>query len=90
MKKNGKIILLCIGILCVLMAAMYFIYQNFVPKAQAGEKHVTISIVYDDGTQKDTELDTDAAYVNGEYGTLNIARQPLEDGGHYTIAYETF
>ena len=133
MKKNGKIILLCIGILCVLMAAMYFIYQHFVPKAQAGEKHVTISIVYDDGTQKDTELDTDAAYlldalsavaeidgyesdeygytlisvdgvsadfttgnaywsiyVNGEYGTLNIARQPLEDGGHYTIAYETF
>ena len=63
MKKNGKIILLCIAVLCVLMAGMYFVYQRFVPKAQEGEKHVVISIVYDDGTQKDIELDTDAAYL---------------------------
>ena len=133
MKKNTKIILLCLVILCVLMGGMYAAYRHFVPKAQDGEKQVTISIVYEDGTQEDHELDTDAAYlldalrsvteidgtesdefgftlmsvngvtadfntggaywaiyVNGEYGTLSLAQQPLEDGGHYTIAYETY
>lgn len=133
MKRNTKLIVLSLAVLCVLMIALYGVYRHFVPKAQAGEKHVTISIVYDDGTQVDHQLDTDAqylldalasvadidgeesaqygytlytvdgvtadfttgnaywaVYVNGEYGTLNISRQPLEDGGHYTIAYETY
>ena len=133
MNKSIKIGLLSVIVLCILMAVMYFAYRHFVPKAQAGEKHITISIVYDDGTQKDHELNTDAeylldalqsvaeidgaesaeygytlytvdgvtadfttgnaywaVYVDGEYGTLNISKQPLEDGGHYTIAYETY
>ena len=133
MKKNVKLALLAVAVLCVLMAGMYLVYRHFVPKATSGEKHITISIVYDDGTRKDHELTTDAeylldalrsvaeidgvesteygytlysvdgvtadftngnaywaVYVNGEYGTLNISKQPLEDGGEYTIAYETY
>ena len=133
MKRNTKIALLSVIVLCVLMVAMYFVYRHFVPKAAAGEKNITISIIYDDGTQKDHQLTTDAeylldalrsvaeidgedsaeygytlytvdgvtadfttgsaywaVYVNGEYGTLNISKQPLEDGGQYTIAYETY
>ena len=133
MKKNTKVILLSLLALCVLMAALYAVYRHFAPQAQAGDKHITISIVYDDGTQEDHELDTDAEYllqaleavaeidgtesaeygytlmtvngvtadfttggaywaiyVNGEYGMLNLSQQPLEDGGQYTIAYETY
>ena len=133
MKKNTKVILLSLAVLIVLMAGMFAAYRHFVPKAQDGSKHIMLSIVYDDGTQVDHELDTDApylldalgsvaeidgvesaeygytlytidgvtadfttgnaywaVYVDGEYGTLNIAKQPLTDGSHYTIAYETY
>ena len=61
-KKTWRIILL-IAVLIVVMAGMYAVYRQFSQKAQTGKKEITISIVFDDGTQKDYTLETDAEYL---------------------------
>ncbi len=49
--------------LAVLIAVFWGVYTHFSPKAQEGEKHITISIVDDTGAQTDYTLDTDAEYL---------------------------
>ena len=49
--------------LVVLIAVFWGVYTHFSPKAQEGEKHITISIVDDTGAQTDYTLDTDAEYL---------------------------
>ncbi len=43
-----------------LIAVFWGVYRQFSPKAQSGEKQITISIVDDTGTQSDYALNTDA------------------------------
>lgn len=131
-KKTIGIVLIVIALLAV-MAGMYAVYRHFSPKAQTGEKHIALTIAFDDGSKKEYEVDTNAAYlrealasvaeisgtesaeygytlytvdgvtadfnkgsaywaiyVNGEYGMYSLAEQPVADGDHYTIAYETY
>ena len=130
-RKNLKIGL-AVVLLLALMAGMYAIYTHYSQKAQSGEKQISISIVFDDGSQKDYELSTDAEYlkealeavaeidgedgpygytlytvdgvtadfntgnvywviyVDGEYGTYSLSQQPVTDGAHYAIVYETY
>ena len=132
MKKTTKIIL-AVVILVVVMAGLFLLYQHFGPNAQQGDKHITISIVYDDGTRKDHEIDTDAEYlkeavesvatiegtddpqygytlttidgvtadfsasnaywaiyVDGEYGSYGLDKQPVTDGSTYELVYSTY
>lgn len=133
--KQKKIWLTIVLLLVVaaLGVGMYFVYRHFSPKAQTGEKHVTLTLVDDTGRAQTFEVDTDAQYllevldavadiegvesvefgytlytVNGvsadftkdsaywavyvgeEYGIYNISDQLVEDGGRYTIQYETY
>lgn len=61
-KKFFKIVIALIVVLAV-MAGMYAIFRHFSPKTQAGEKHITISIVFDDGSEKKHEIDTSAEFL---------------------------
>lgn len=131
-RHKPAVIAAVVVILIALIGAMYGVYAHFVPKAEAGEKHITLTIQFPE-EEKTYELDTQAEYllevldsvaeidgeesaefgytlytidgvtadfttdsaywaiyVDGEYGTLNLASQPVTDGGSYTIAYETY
>jgi hypothetical protein len=130
--KNTTKIILAVAILVVVMAGLFLLYQQFGPNAQQGEKHITISIIYDDGTRKDYEIDTDAEYlkeavesvatiegttdsqygytlttvdgvtadfsanaywaiyVDGEYGSYGLDKQPVTDGSAYELLYSTY
>ena len=61
--KSLKKIVPALVALVVLIAVFWGVYTHFSPKAQEGEKHITISIVDDTGAQTDYTLDTDAEYL---------------------------
>ncbi len=61
--KSLKKIVPALVALAVLIAVFWGVYTHFSPKAQEGEKHITISIVDDTGAQTDYTLDTDAEYL---------------------------
>ena len=63
MKKNTKIILAIVALVTVIgiLLGVYFATR---PKAQEGMKHITIQIVYADGTVKSLEYATDAQYLS--------------------------
>ena len=131
-RHRPAVIAAVVVILIALIGAMYGVYSHFAPKAEAGEKHITLTIRFPE-EEKTYELDTQAEYllevldsvaeidgeesaefgdtlytidgvtadfttdsaywaiyVDGEYGTLNLASQPVTDCGSYTIAYETY
>lgn len=61
--KSAKKLIPAVVILLILIAIFYTVYTQFVPKGQAGEKHITISIIDDTGAEDTYELDTDAEYL---------------------------
>ena len=63
MKTNVKKLVPAPIVLVVLIAVFWGVYRQFSPKAQSGEKQITISIVDDTGTQSDYALNTDAEYL---------------------------
>ena len=63
MKTNAKKLVPALIVLVVLIAVFWGVYRQFSPKAQSGEKQITISIVDDTGTQSDYALNTDAEYL---------------------------
>ncbi len=62
-KSNKKQILIIAAVLAVLIAAFAIIYAVFGPKAVAGAKEVTISVIDDKGAQTDYDVHTDAEYL---------------------------
>ena len=63
MKTNVKKLVPALIVLAVLIAVFWGVYRQFSPKAQSGEKQITISIVDDTGAQTDYPLNTDAEYL---------------------------
>ena len=63
MKKNTKIILAIVALVAVIgiFLGVYFAIR---PQAQEGMKHITIQIVYADGSVKNHEYDTTAEYLS--------------------------
>lgn len=59
-----KQILLAVGVLVVLAAAMVGVYLAFAPKAQAGEKTITVQVVTDDATEEFT-IHTEEEFLRG-------------------------
>ena len=60
--KNKKTVL-TVAAVVLLAAAMLTVWLTCGPKAAAGEKSVTITVVYPDGTREDHALTTDAEYL---------------------------
>ena len=63
MKKNTKILLAIVALVAVvgIFLGVYFATR---PQAQEGMKHITIQIVYADGSVKNHEYDTTAEYLS--------------------------
>jgi hypothetical protein len=63
MKNNTKIILAIVALVAVI-AVFVGIYLALRPEAQEGMKHITIQIVYEDGTTKTHEYETNAEFLS--------------------------
>lgn len=61
--KSKKLIIAAIA-LVALIAVLLGIHGATRPEAVPGEKHVTVVIVYQDGTEKSLEYTTDAEYLS--------------------------
>lgn len=60
---SKKAYILAAAVLVVLAVAFALIYQNFRPKSTAGEKQITVQVVYEDESSKDFIYQTDAEYL---------------------------
>ena len=57
--NNKKLIVVIAAILALVIALMACVYVTTRPEAVAGEKNVTVVIVYEDGTEKKLEYATE-------------------------------
>jgi hypothetical protein len=49
--------------LALLVTGMVMLYLKFRPQAVSGQKHITVTVVHKDGTQKEFTYDTDEEYL---------------------------
>lgn len=62
-KNSNKKVLLAVGILVVVLAAMAAVFFIFRPKPAEGSKSITIEVINSAGESKMYELKTDAEYL---------------------------
>ena len=77
--KNKKGLLTLISIIAV-VAVFVFAYTQFSPKAQQGEKNITIEVVSEDGSSKMYELNTDAEYLEQAFAETEGLEITNEEG----------
>lgn len=79
-KSRGRMIIL-IAVLAVIAVGMFGLYQTFMPKGEAGEKTLTVTVVHGDKSEEQFTYHTKEAYLgpvitnsglvegeNGDYG----------------------
>lgn len=85
MSKNTKKIIAVIALL-VMVAAAVFAYVQLSPKANAGDKAITVQVIHGDGSEKEFSISTDAE-------TLRAALEPegliAGDDGEYGLFVKT-
>ena len=62
-KQSNKKALILIAALIIAAVAMFGIYKVLMPKGQAGEKEITVTVVHADESSKDFVCQTDEAYL---------------------------
>lgn len=62
-KKQKRILLIAACVLVILIAAAVILYQNFRPKAEKGQKEVSITVIHGDKKETSFEYKTDAEYL---------------------------
>lgn len=62
MKKSKKS-LIAVAVLVVLAAVMVGVYMLARPEASAGSKHISVTVVHKDGSEKSFSYQTDAEYL---------------------------
>ncbi|MCI8292907.1 MAG: DUF4430 domain-containing protein [Hespellia sp.] len=77
--KSKNKIFLAIILLAILVIAAIVMYMVFKQKTSQGSKAITVSVVYDDGSQDDYKIRTDAEYLRDVTDEI----EELEIDGHY-------
>ena len=62
---KSKKALIALVILIVLLATMFLLQRTFSPKAEIGQKTITVLVNHLNGDKKTLELKTDAEYLRG-------------------------
>ncbi|MDD3193538.1 MAG: DUF4430 domain-containing protein [Oscillospiraceae bacterium] len=86
-KKNNRKILIIAGVcLAILVAAFAVIYGVFMPKGQAGDKTIGITVVFAEDNQKEYTIQTDAENLGDA-----LTEKKLVEGtmGEYGLYIET-
>ncbi len=63
MDKRTRNIIIAVLVIALLAAGAFFCWKVFSPGAQAGDKHLEITVTHADGTVKSFDLNTDAEYL---------------------------
>lgn len=63
-KKNKIVMIAAAAVLVVFVAAALILYGIFKPKAVSGSKEITVTVVNDQGEEKNYRLRTDASYLS--------------------------
>lgn len=63
MKKKTWIIIAAVLALAVLVGGMVALYLKFRPATSDGDKHISVTVVHKDGTEKEFTYDTDEEYL---------------------------
>ena len=63
MKKTWIWITAAVVALALLVAGMGMLYQKFRPQPVAGDKHITVTVVHKDGSQKEFTYDTNEEFL---------------------------
>jgi len=86
-KKSAKKILIPVAALAVAVALLLGLWWWVSPKGTAGDKHITITVTYEDGKQEDYTVGTDAEYLKeAADSVLTIEGEKTEYGfAVYTI-----
>ena len=61
--KNKKQILIAVLVLCAVIGLLLGVYFGSRPETAQGEKHISVTVVHKDGTQKVFSYDTDEEYL---------------------------
>ena len=83
-RKINKQIIAFVVAICVIavFAVVYFVFSE---KTEDGLKHITIEIVYADGSNDTFAVDTDAKYLKGAMDDAEGLEFSGKDGMLYTI-----
>ena len=52
----------------IVMAGLLLCYSRFGPRPEGGRKHITVEVVYKDGTSDSYDIETDAEYLEQALG----------------------
>lgn len=63
MKKKNRMTGCLILAVVILIPLLLWVYHTQKPHTESGSKNITISVVYQDGTEKNYTLSTDAEYL---------------------------
>ena len=73
-------------VLALLVGGMVALYLKFRPQAQEGDKHITVTVVHKDGSEKEFAYDTEEEYL----GTLLQAEGLIQgEEGPYGLMIST-
>ena len=86
MKKTWIWITAAVVALALLVAGMGMLYQKFRPQPVEGDKHITVTVVHKDGSQKEFTYDTNEEFL----GTLLQAQGVIQgEMGQYGLMIST-
>lgn len=70
-EKDGKKLLPAAVILVAVIAVFAVVYANFRPRAQAGAKSITLTVVDDQGKETPYEIHTDKEYLGEVFNEVD-------------------
>lgn len=85
MKKQTKLIIYLAAVLVVLIAAVFVLHNVFSADTQDGDKTITFTVVYEDGSDKEWKISTDAEYLADALLEEKLISESEYSGGFYTV-----
>ena len=84
MQKKGLIITLSV-ILVAIIAVFGALFAMGGLETQTGDKNITVTVVYEDKTEKEFEISTDAEYLGNALFEQKLVTKEEFDSGYYTV-----
>ena len=86
MKKTWIWIIAAVVVLALLVVGMGMLYQKYRPQPVEGDKHITVTVVHKDGSQKEFTYDTNEEFL----GTVLQAQGLIQgEAGPYGLMIST-
>ncbi len=83
MKKQTKLTIALGSVLALLLAAVAVVLIFFPPTTQTGSKNITFTVVYEDKTEKEYKISTDAEYLADAVLEKGLISEEEHKTGYY-------